>query len=41
MNRIIDGTPPCRVADYMSTTIGSVDIDVNKEPSTLWSSLMV
>ena len=27
MNTIIDRTPPCRVADYMSTTIGSVDID--------------
>jgi CBS domain-containing protein len=27
MKTIIDRTPPCRVADYMSTTIGSVDID--------------
>jgi CBS domain-containing protein len=27
MNMIVDRTPPCRVADYMSTTIRSVDID--------------
>ena len=27
MNTIIDRTPPCRIADYMSTTIRSVDID--------------
>ena len=27
MNMIIDRTPPCRIVDYMSTTIHSVDID--------------
>jgi CBS domain-containing protein len=36
MNMIIDRTPPWRIADYMSTTIHSVDIDATlKEAGAL------